>query len=338
MRSLRLFGFLLSNARGTVVLMTVAAALSGLCSAGVIAVISRTVSHHGEIALLLGLGFISLAAGKILSTAAAQLLLVRFSQRAILDLSLSLCEKLVGAPLRRLEQHGMGSIQATLTEDVSSIVWAIQCIPQLVMNLAVLLGCAAYLLWLSWQMFLTTGVVCALGAMVYGFLHRGAFKRIYAARSARSQLFGHVRTLISGLKELMMHQGRRNEFIHHEMRATADECRRCNQSAAAHYSLAEGWVQGIFYTLIGLLLFAAPLIGHPSAAAVTGYAFGMLYATSPLWAVIGALPAVTRGQVALEQLEKLGLLTADSPVPAPATQSAVSTRRPGLRSGRQRQR
>jgi hypothetical protein len=45
--------------------MTVAAALSGLCSAGVIAVISRTVSHHGETLFLLGLGFISLAADKL---------------------------------------------------------------------------------------------------------------------------------------------------------------------------------------------------------------------------------------------------------------------------------
>jgi hypothetical protein len=38
---------------------------------------------------------------------------------------------------------------------------------------------------------------------------------------------------------------------------------------------------GGFYTLLGLLLFAPPLIGHPSASAVTGYAFAMLYATSP---------------------------------------------------------
>jgi len=315
LKSLRLFGFLLSNARGTVIVMTLAGTLSGLCSAGVIALISRTLAHHSEPIYLLALGFAALAAGKIISTALAQLLLVRFSQRAILDLSLDICEKLVRAPLRNLEQRGTASIHATLTDDVSSIIWAVQCIPQLAMNVAVLIGCAAYLCWLSWQMFLTTACVCALGAAVYALLHARAFQRIHAARSARTKLFGHFRTLTGGLKELMMHRARREDFIRVEMRAAAEECRGANQAAAAHYSLAEGWVQGVFYALLGLLLFASAWIGHQSQAAITGYAFAMLYATSPLWSVIGALPAVSRGEVALEQLQQLGLLVREDSGP-----------------------
>ena len=321
MKSLRLFGFLLRNARGTVIVMTLAGALSGLCSAGVIALITRALSHHDEPLTVLALGFAALAAGKIVSTAAAQLLLVRFSQGAILDLSLNLCEKIVAAPLRQIEKRGLARVHAALTDDVSSVTWAIQCIPQLAMNVAVLLGCAAYLLWLSWPMFLFTAIVCGIGALTYQVLHRSAFKRIHAAREARSRLFEHFRTLTSGLKELMMHRQRREAFIHQELRAAADECRRSNLSAATHYTLADGWMQGVFYALIGLLLFAPAFIGHPSQAAITGYAFAMLYATTPLWAAIGALPAVTRGQVALQQIEELGLFIAsgaqdETPLPS----------------------
>ena len=324
MKSLRLFGFLLGNARGTVVLMTLAGALSGICSAGVIALITRALSRHSEPATLLALGFAALAAGKIISTAAAQLLLVRFSQGAILDLSLNLCEKIVEAPLRQIEKRGVARVHATLTDDVSAVTWAIQCIPQLAMNVAVLLGCAAYLLWLSWQMFLFAAAVSAIGALTYRVLHQSAFKRIYAAREARSHLFGHFRTLTSGLKELMMHRQRRKEFIHSEMRAAADECRDSNVLAATHYTIADGWVQGVFYALIGLLLFVPSFIGHPTQAAITGYAFAMLYATSPLWAAIGALPAVTRGQVALQQIQELGVFIASEPQePAKVSQPPV---------------
>ena len=307
MRSLRLFGFLLRNARGTVILMTAAGALSGVFSAGIIALITRTLSKPHEAQWVLAFGFIALAAGKIVSAASSQLLLVRFSQGAILDLSLNLCEKIVNAPLRRLEQRGMGHVLATLTDDVSAVTWAIQCIPQLAMNAAVLVGCAAYLLWLSWQMFLMAAAVSIIGALTYKLLHHAAFSRIHAARQARTRLFGHFRTLTSGLKELMMHRRRREEFVNSELRSAADDYRNSNLSATAHYTIAEAWVQGIFYALIGLLLFAPPFIGHPTQAAITGYAFAMLYAASPLWAIIGALPAVARGQVALEQIQELGL-------------------------------
>src|SRR5262249_24599228 len=217
-------------------------------------------------------------------------------------------ERLVRSPLGTVEKGGLASIHATLTDDVSSIIWAIQCVPQLAMNIAVLLGCAAYLFWLSWQMFVATACVAGFGAAIYGLLHTRAFRRIHAARAARAQLFEHFRTLTSGLKELMMHRARREEFIRKEMRESAEECRRSNQAAATHYSLAEGWVQAVFYMLLGLLLFVPPWVVNPSHAAITGYAFAMLYATSPLWAIIAALPAVTRGRVALEQLEQLGLL------------------------------
>ena len=275
--------------------------------------------------LVLALGFAAVAAGKVISTAASQLLLVRFSQGAILDLSLNLCEKIVAAPLRQIEKRGLARVHAALTDDVGSVTWAVQCIPQLAMNVAVLLGCAAYLLWLSWPMFLFTAIVCGVGALIYQGLHKSAFKRIYAAREARSQLFEHFRTLTSGLKELMMHRGRREAFVHQELRAAADEYRKSNLAAAAHYTLADGWMQAVFYVLIGLLLFAPVFIGHPSQTAITGYAFAMLYATTPLFSAIGALPAVTRGQVALQQIEELGLFIASAPQMDAASPSAART-------------
>src|SRR6185437_1811450 len=305
MKPLRLFGFLLSNARGTVFLMALAGVLSGACSAGVVALITHTLSRHNEPVTELALAFAALAAGKIVATAASGLLLVRFSQGAILELSLRLCEQIVAAPLRQIERRAVSNIHATLTDDVSAVTWAVQCVPQLAMNAAALLGCAAYLVWLSWQMFLLAAAVAGVGAMTYRALHRSAFARIHAAREARSRLFEHFRSLTAGLKELMMHRRRRDEFIHGEVRSAIDECRASNLSAATHYTIADAWIQGVFYALIGLLLFAPRVVGHPSTAAITGYAFAMLYATSTLWAAIGALPALSRGQVALRQIQEL---------------------------------
>jgi putative pyoverdin transport system ATP-binding/permease protein len=301
-----LLGFLLRNSRGIVVPMVCAGVLAGLFSAGVIAVVSRTLIRHNA-SYLLALAFGALVVGRIVTTAAAQLLLVRFSQGTILDLSLTLCAKILHAPLRVLERRGSAQIIAVLTEDVSSVTWAVQSLPQLVMNSAILLCCGVYLAWLSWRMFVGAAVVTLVGAIIHKLLHDRAFKEIRAAREARSLLFGHFRSLTTGIKELMMHRGRREALLESEIRPAADAYRTSNLIATRQYALADAWMQALYYGLIGLLLFAFPRIAKPTPEALTGYAFALLYMMNPLWGVIGGLPAVARGNVALEKIEELGV-------------------------------
>jgi ABC-type multidrug transport system fused ATPase/permease subunit len=158
-------------------LMICIGVLSGLLSAGVLALINHLLHHPSDHSFLVMLGFLLLVAGKILSTLWSKLLLVRFSQDTILDISLSLCAKIVRAPLRRSEQRGAANILVTLTDDVSWVTWAIQCFPQLIMNVAVVLGCGFYLAWLSWGTFLGVVGVTMLGALGYQWLHTSARAR-----------------------------------------------------------------------------------------------------------------------------------------------------------------
>ena len=307
MKFLKLFGFLWRTSRGVVTLMIGVGALAGFFSAGLLAIVSDALHRGADMPALLLLAFGGLAAGKILATGASQLLLVRFSQGTILELSLTLCAKIVRAPLRILERRGSAQILATLTDDVSSVTWAVQCLPQLAMNGAVLVGCGLYLAWLSWPLFLGAAGVTLLGALVSSLLHERAFRVIYAARDARARLFEHFRSLTAGLKELMMHRGRRDALVHQKIRAAADDYRRSNLAATTHYVLADAWTQALYHGLIGLLLFAFPLIARPSQEALIGYVFAMIYMMGPMTGIIGSVPPIARGQVALGKIEELGV-------------------------------
>lgn len=307
MTSLRLFQFLLQGSRSLVLLMVGAGVLSGLFSVGVLALISRTL-HLGQGATAsLAAGFILLAAGKVATSLLAQVLLVRYSQGTILELSLTLCEKILRAPLRVLEKRGAGRILATLTDDVGAVTLAVQHLPTFAMNAAIVVGCGLYLAWLSWLIFLGVAVATAFGALVYKLMHDRAYAMIHTAREARSRLYEHFRGLTSGIKELMLHAARRRAFLDEEVRPAADDYRRSNLGAGTRYSLAEAWVQALFYGLIGLVLFAFPLVAHASEEALTGYVFAMLYMMGPIWALIGAVPTLARGQEALVQIEQLGI-------------------------------
>jgi len=311
----RFLRFVVQRSKTATWLMVSAGVMSGLLSAGVLALINYVLHHSSDHSLFMVLGFVVLVGGKLLSNLWSQLLLVRFSQDTILDLSLSLCAKIVRAPLRGSERRGAGNMLVTLTDDVSWVTWAIQCFPQLIMNAAVVLGCGFYLAWLSWGTFLGVVGVTALGALGYQWLHTSAFSVISAARQARAELFGHFRSLTDGLKELLMHRARRQEFVNQEVRKAADSYRRMNVEATRRQVLAESWTQVSFYSLVGFIVFLFPSLVTVSPEVLTGYVVAVLYMMGPIWSIIGAVPTIERGQVALENIERLGVsLDADGEV------------------------
>lgn len=299
--------FILQRSRSTVWIMVCAGGLSGVLSAGVLALINQVLHHGDEHRLLLAVGFVVAVGGRILVQFASQLVLTRFSQDTTVDLSLTLCDKILKSPLRKAEQRGISNMLVTLSEDVTALTWAIQSLPQLAMSAAIVVGCGLYLAWLSWSTFLLVVMATVLGAAGYQWLHSRAFVVIQEARAARSQLFRHFRALTEGLKELLMHRDRRKEFIEQELRTAAEHYRRTNIEAAKQYALGEAWTYLMFFSLMGLLLFVFPVMLALSPESLIGYVVVLLYMMPAIWGIIGAVPTLAKGQVALANIEQLGI-------------------------------
>jgi putative ATP-binding cassette transporter len=322
LKHLRLALFLIRNSRTTAVVMVCTGLLSGLLSVGVIAMITRALTPADGPGIGFALAFAMLVLAKVATGSLSQVLLGRFTQGTILDLSLTLCRRILNSPLRQVEVAGTGRIMTILTDDVSSLTWAVQCVPTLASNIAVIAGCGAYLAWLSWEVFVWAAAVTALGALAYKVMNDRARRTIAASREARSRLLGHFSTLIGGIKELLLHRSRREAFLTQDLSSAADDYRRSNMAATQYYAIAEAWIQFLLYGLIGSLLFVYPLLVRVEPHVLTAYVFAILYLMGPLWTVIGAVPAIVRGEVALDRIESLGLsLTPDE---APGTDQKVS--------------
>lgn len=307
MRLVRFLHFVVQRSRSMAWLMVCVGVLSGLLSAGVLALINHVLHYPSDHSLLLVLGFVGLVAGKLLANLGSQILLVRFAQDTILDLSLSLCAKIVRAPLRRSEQRGAANILVTLTDDVSWVTWAIQCFPHFLMNVALVLGCGIFLAWLSWSVFLAVAGVAVVSVFVQQWLHTSTRRIIEASREARAELFQRFRSLTDGLKELMMHRARREEFIDQDVRRAAEFYRETNLKATRIQAYLGAWTQISLYSLIGFLIFLFPSFAFISPEALTGYIVAILYLMGPISSILGMAPTVERGQVALENIERLGI-------------------------------
>lgn len=321
---MKLIVYLFHAAKRGVLLIAGLGIVGGFAGAALVAVINHAI-HTAPAQRLWLLVFVGLAVTKVASSLLSNLLLVRLAQTTILGLCDNLCRRITATPLRQLEQIGAPRLLACLIDDVAVLGAAIQVIPSLTVNLAILAGCAAYLAWLSPIALLAAGILVATGAVCYKILLARAYKAIQRARDGRDMLFRHFRALIEGIKELKLSRQRCDMFLLDEIGTTSDYLRRQNVISMNQYSIADGWSQSMLYLLLGLLLFGLPALGGISLQAMTAYVFTALYTMTPIWSIIGLLPVINRGQDALDRFEKIGFgleanqVESQIPPPPPST-------------------
>src|SRR5215212_1751817 len=120
-----LLKFILRTCRRLMLLTTFAALLSGACNAGLMALVSTALTQNGPTAPWLIWAFIALGLGKVGTNFLSQALLANFSQGAIAELRRDLIRKILGVPLRDLEEIGTARVLVALTDDVFNITQAL---------------------------------------------------------------------------------------------------------------------------------------------------------------------------------------------------------------------
>ncbi|MEO1446339.1 MAG: ABC transporter transmembrane domain-containing protein, partial [Cyanobacteria bacterium J06635_11] len=196
--------FLFKSAWRGVLLALATGFISGGCSAGLIALISRTVALEGTPATITSMAFVGLGLVALITAAISRILLVQFSQSVVFDLQMRLCRQILATELKPLETIGLPRLLVVLTEDIQAVATAAGVIPIIAISIASATGCMIYIAWLSWQV-LGLVLVLTLVASVscHFFLVRGR-RWLASARKHQDHLFQHFRSLIDGVKELKL--------------------------------------------------------------------------------------------------------------------------------------
>ncbi len=299
--------FLLKASPRRVGLIAIVGIVYGFSSMGLVAIVNRTLNHRETIPTTFVLAFVGLLLARLASSAVGRVLNARFNEDTLRTLYDRLCRRVATAPFRQLERIGIPRILAVLTEDVPTLGVVVQNLPPLVVNGALVVACGAYLTWLSWTTFLGMLGLVLVGIAIYRTFQAQTHQEWRLARSKRDVLLRHFRALTEGIKELSLHRNRREVFLSRDISGATDELRRHNLAAAKWHILADTCSNAFFYVIIGLLLFALPLIQRLPFESITGYIFVSLYLMNPLWVILNAVPYLTRGQIALQKIEECNL-------------------------------
>ncbi|HEV7505656.1 MAG TPA: cyclic peptide export ABC transporter [Thermoanaerobaculia bacterium] len=315
---IKLLGFLIRATDGSLrfarlqtFLLIGTGVIAGLASTGLLAVINAKLARSGGAAGDLAWMFVGLCVVLPLARFASTYFLAVLSQGIVFDLRMSLCRRILAAPLRALEEVGPARLLATLTEDIGTITTAMTTIPLLCLQATVVAGCLAYLGWLSWKLLLIVLVAVAVGVVSYQAPLRRAFLHFGAAREDWDQVFEHLRGITSGTKELKVHRRRREAFFAQKLEPSSMALRQHNVEGTTIAAVANSWGQVIFFVVIGLVLFVLPshlVLGQP---VVTGFTLIILYMLTPLDVLLNLIPSLGRAVVSAKKVERLGLSLAD---------------------------
>lgn len=304
---MNLITFLLRTSWSVVALAILAGVISGLSSAGLIALINTAVNRAGASGMTLAWGFAGLCLVVLVTRIVSEVLLTHLGQGTIFTLHMHLSRQILATSLRHLETLGAHRLLATLTDDVEAIADAFIWFPVLCINSAMVVGCLAYMGWLSWSLLLVVLGMMALGIVSYRVPQRRAVRSLWLAREENDRLYHHFRAQTEGVKELKLHRARRQAFLSHVLQATATAFRHHTVVGMAIYAVARSWGHLLFYVVIGLLLFALPVLSDPAPQTITGYTLSLLYMMTPVASILNALPDMGRANVALKKVEALGL-------------------------------
>jgi putative ATP-binding cassette transporter len=288
-----------------------AAILSGAANAGLIALVNTALVHAGHPTQMMILGFVALVLARLFTNFFAQVTLAQFSQRSSAALRRDLVGKILAVPLRQLEEIGAARLMVALTEDVLTLTEAMLAIPTFAVNVAILVGGAIYLGYLSPIVLAVMAVFILIGAIAYRVLIRSGFRHLFEARDEQDRLFKYFRALTEGIKELKLHRERRGVFFADNIHGCTERYKRHAVAAEMRFIFAHNWSHLLFFTLVGLILFMLPHIRNVSPSALTGYVVATLYLMGPLSGVLGSLSLFGRASAALRKIEQLGLTLAE---------------------------
>ncbi|WP_424962260.1 cyclic peptide export ABC transporter [Ekhidna sp.] len=230
----------------------------------------------------------------------------KLTQRIIHDLRVKLSNSFLRASFETME-HNQKKMLPVLTEDIKTIAYAIERLPNVTTGLASVIGILAYMVWYS--PFLS-GATVLIFFFVFLFTKvMLPYVRKYAdyGRTQLTHLFDHFHALVFGIKELVLNKQSQRKFINDFIIPTSNK----QNDGYLKESIASS-IMNRATDMILLLGMAVLILVVFFSQIVTLEFFGhyltlVLFTLAPLSTASGFFASLKRIEVSMKHIDQMGL-------------------------------
>ncbi|MEM5785995.1 MAG: cyclic peptide export ABC transporter [Syntrophobacteraceae bacterium] len=292
---------------GAAVMGTVAG--SG-CSALIIGLIHRQLKEDAAPEPYLPLYYFLFVIAYFVLSSCSEYLLLSISQHELCRLRLSFSRRVLGLSLRQVEKIGGANLMASLTNDVEKVATTLRQIPTLLFSGSMILGAAVYVAWLSWRLLLVTLGFMVVGGLLYRMpLFKLNLLQEYwvRLRNGWDRLFRDFHALTHGIKELLMHQERKEMFFQECLKQTCFQLRDDAIAGKTIQSIFFRFGDILYLVMLGGVLFVLAPYMSIEKEVLTGYIMAGLFILAPVGSLLNFGPNFGEAAIAVNNLKALGI-------------------------------
>lgn len=297
--------YLIRNSRGTLLIALVMSIVGGLGNAALVALINQALGASRDGLARLGVEFLAICLVVLVTRTLSQTMFMQLGQRAKATLRMRTIRRIGEASFADLEKQGSARPLGVLTQDLDSVVVFFVNLPVLATQGAVIVGCLAYLGYLSWPILLCAIATIAVGVAGSHLISAKALFHLRSSRKREDELVKDFRALFDGAKELKLHKARKQAFIDDIIAPNVEAVRVQRSRGYVLNSAAASWGNMILFVFIGCTLFILARLFPVSSSVMSGYAMTFLYMIMPIEGLLSAIPTVSMARVALERIEQV---------------------------------
>ena len=274
------------------------AALSGLSSALVLAILNNAAATSGgEGGALLLLTLVLVIAIYALSQNAIMQAAAREIEGVLHALRKRMLAAAATSDLLRLDGIGRSAIYAGVTRETQAIseaqtVLIVGCQSAILIVLTLL-----YILLLSGAAFLIAAGFVLAALVVYRMRADGIDRRVEHAMRSENRLFDDLRDLLDGFKEVKMHRGR-DEALFAEISGRSKETASLKDAVKADAAQQFVASQAGFFALIGAMIFIVPVFAQSYSEIIVNITMDVLFLTGPIGILMQSIPVFAQANVA----------------------------------------
>jgi cyclic peptide transporter len=281
------------------------AILNSLWSSGILILINHAISNKPlqffpeyNWAFFIGIILISFVFSRYF-----QRYIIRLTSDVVYEFELSILEKVRDSAYEDLERYGVDKVYTAMGDarNVSSV-------PQTFIqhfNSFVIVVCGlGYLFYTSFLGGLSVCILAILLTALYVHRNKKITKDLNKLRDMQNDFQRYMRDFLFGAKEVRMNTDRSDRMFTEFLTKNRDKSRELGINTAERSLTNELIGNYSWYIVIGLVLFALPLIYKLDTGQTTAYLVTVLYIIGPVNSLIGISTYYTRLKISLDRLQE----------------------------------